>query len=227
MRPRERYDHEGPARFGDTELLALAIGTGTASYTTRVIAAGLLDRFGSLDDMALADPRELAEVPGLGRASAVRLHAALEVGRRSMRSPPQSDAPVLTPAQAAAHLQPGLSGLADEQLHALYLDRRRRPMGLRHLTTGSDRYTVVDPRQIFRPALRVGAHAVVLAHNHPSGDPEPSTQDEEVTRRCATAGRVLGIAVLDHIVVGGTSWTSLAERGRLPAWTPPPAVWTS
>ena len=118
-----------------------------------------------------------------------------------------------------------MRGLVQEQLHALYLDRRRYPVALRRLTQGSDRYTVVDPRQIFRTAMGVGASAVILAHNHPSGDPAPSEQDCHVTERVARAGETLDIVLLDHLVVGHRGYRSMAEEGLLPQWTAPAALW--
>jgi len=218
LRPRERYRHEGPARFGDAELLALVIGTGTAGRTALEIGAALLSRFGGLPALADAQVAELQCQPGLGLARAVRVHAALELGRRTLLAAGDPVQPVRSPAEAHDHLGPALRALPDEELHALYLDRRHRPCARRMLTRGSDGFTVVDPRQVFRAAVRLGASAVVLAHNHPSGDPTPSAQDREVTRRVAAAGRILGIPLLDHLVVGNGGYVSLAERGELPAW---------
>lgn len=113
---------------------------------------------------------------------------------------------------------PVFDGLDVEELHALYLDRRHRVLGVQRLTIGSDRLTVVDPRQVLRPALVLQASAVVLAHNHPSGDPVPSPEDREVTRRVSAAASLLGYALLDHLVVAGDAWMSMLERGD---YTPP------
>ena len=222
MRPRERYRHHGPASFGDAELLALVLGTGAGGCSALGIAAGLLDRHGDLAGVAEAPVEALARQVGIGPARAVQLHAALQAGRRSAAGRVDLERPVCTPRDAWEHLGPLLGPLDAEELHALYLDRRRRPCGHRRLTRGNDGFTVVDPRQVFRPAVAFRAHALVLAHNHPSGDPTPSAQDREVTRRVGAAGRILGIALLDHLVVAGTRWVSLAERGEVPAWTPEP-----
>lgn len=125
--------------------------------------------------------------------------------------------PVCTAAEAASIFSPLFDGLGDEELHAIYLDRRHQLMCHRRLTVGSDRFTVVDPRQIYRPAIEVGAAAVILAHNHPSGDVTPSAQDSEVTRRVGSAGRVLGVTLLDHLVfgLGHSGWTSMREVGAM------------
>ena len=216
---RDRYTQVGPEKFGDAELIALVLGGGTPRKSALEVGARVLSQFGSLPAVATADPMALAEVSGIGLNRAVRLHAALQLGRRSTRTIAR-DAPILTPDDAAAALVPGLEGLDYEELHALYLDRRNRPLALRTLTRGSDRYTIVDPRQVFRPAVQIGAASVVLAHNHPSGDPTPSEQDVQVTRRVAQAGEVMEIRLLDHIIVGNRCWTSLADSGDLasPDW---------
>ena len=129
---------------------------------------------------------------------------------------------ITTPARAAAVVEPLLIGLDHEELIVVALDRRSRVIATIAITRGSDQFTVVCPRQVFRWALqqgRSGAAAIILAHNHPSGDPTPSEQDREVTRKVAAAGRVLQITLLDHMIIGGPgAWTSLAEQGELPSY---------
>ncbi|MEZ4235173.1 MAG: DNA repair protein RadC [Myxococcota bacterium] len=208
MRRRERYLSEGPAAFGDAELLALLLETGAANRTALAIAADLLERNGGLCGLLRAEPRSAIDVPGVGAARAVRVHAALELGRRA-RAAGALERPITSSAEAYELMAPRLQGLAQEELHALFLDRRHRPLAHRSLTRGSDSLTVVDPRQVFRVAVGVGAWGVVLAHNHPSGDPTPSPQDHDVTDRMAAAGRVLGIPLLDHLVVGRNAWSAI------------------
>lgn len=222
---RERYAHEGPGTLGDAEILALVLGTGVAGTPAIGVARALLDRFGDLRCLQQAEPAELAEVHGVGDARAIRLHAAMQLGHRARRVGPASES-VSTPLQAWQHLAPALLGLADEELHGLFLDRRRRPLALRTITRGSDAFTIVDPRQVFRLAVRLGASAVVIAHNHPSGDPEPSAQDADVTDRLARAGRVLGVPVIDHLVITDGGFVSLAERGLLPLTSSGLPLWT-
>ena len=214
MRARERYAVEGAEPFGDAELVALVLGTGAAGRSATGIARELLERFDGLEGLAGTEVVELATVPGIGLARAVRLHAGLSVGRRSLRARPRSR--IGGPADAAGLFLDRLRGRPTEELHALYLDRRHGVLGLRRLSVGSPSATVVDPRQVYRPGVALGASAVILAHNHPSGDPEPSAQDREVTRRVVQAGRVLGVPLLDHLVIGGERWVSLAERGVVP-----------
>ena len=225
MQRRERYQLEGPGRFGDAELLALVVGTGTAGRSALDIAVALLERFGGLPGVATAEPAALRLVMGVGGERAVRLHASLEAGRRALRREVNRE-PVTSPGEAWALLEPDLRGLMDEELHGLFLDRRRRPVARRRLTQGSDGYTVVDPRQVYRVAIGVGANAVILAHNHPSGDPEPSDQDRRITDRLAEAGQLLGIPLLDHLVIGAKGYRSLAEEGWV-RWSPEShAPWT-
>lgn len=227
MQPRERYTHHGPDHFGDAELIALILGTGTPQRKVGEIAASLLARYESLEGLARAHPQGLAEEPGVGPVRAIRLHAALTAGRRSLRNATPSLDAVDSSAAAWAHLGPGLDSKQDEELHALFLDRRLMPLAKRALTHGSDAYTVVDPRQIYREAVRLGASALVLAHNHPSGDPTPSPQDLEVTERVARAGAVLGITLVDHLICGKERWNSLRDSGHYSPPTRTGPVWTA
>lgn len=216
MKPREQYLCQGPDDLGDVELVALLLGTGAGGRSALAISADLIGRFGGLRGLARAEPERLRSIPGVGQARAVRLHAALEAGRRANITPLPQPTTVHSPADAAAVLLPRVRHLPVEELHALYLDRRNHLVGARRLTRGSDGFTVVDPRQVFRPAVELGASGVLMAHNHPSGDPTPSAMDREVTRRTATAGKVLGVRLLDHLVLAGDQWTSLAELGCIP-----------
>ncbi len=215
MLPRERYLLAGPEGAGESDLLALLLGTGAGGRTARVIASELLDRFGGLRGLATAPPGALAAVRGVGPARAVRLHAGIALGQRARADTPPTVTPVLDAHDAARWFTPALEGLDHEELHALYLDRRGRPLAYRRLTAGSDAATVVDPRQILRPAVELGATSLIIGHNHPSGDPEPSPEDIRVTRALASAGKVLGVALRDHLVVGGGRWVSLGSRGEM------------
>lgn len=226
MRLAQNYSIKGPDHTGDAELVALALGATGGRARSLELASRLLSRFGGLEGLALSTPQELSHVDGLGPRQAVRLHAALQAGRRSLR-PAAAARAVRTPEEAWRILAPPLRGLLDEELHALYLNRRRHVVGHRVLTRGSDAFTVVDPRQIFREALGLRATGVILAHNHPSGDATPSSQDRDVTRRVANAGRVLGIQLVDHLVIADSAWTSFAETGELPAWRPQAAAWVA
>lgn len=136
----------------------------------------------------------------------------------ALLNPPRRGAVITTSTGAAAHLRAWLDGRRDEALVGVFLDRRRKIIETRVLTRGCDAFCIVDTKQIFRVAVEVGAHALLLAHNHPSGDAEPSVQDRDVTQRVASAGRAIGIALLDHIIMTDDDHVSLAERGELPAY---------
>jgi DNA repair protein RadC len=172
------------------------------------------------------DGSALARERGIGPARAARIGAALALGRRALQAGATAD-PVTTPARAGELLAPGLLALGHEELHALFLDRRRAPLGLRVISRGSDAFTIVDGRQIYRQAVHLGAAALILAHNHPSGDPTPSVQDRQVTDSVARAGSILGIPLLDHLIVGHQRVVSLAEEGLLPRWAEGPPAWTA
>lgn len=214
MQLREQYHRCGPAMFSDTDVLACVIGRPSGSG--RVVATRLVEHFGGLAGLVACETQELRRVVGVGSERAVRVHAAFELGRRArVAERALGPEPVCDPNDARAWLVPALTGLRHEELHALFLDRRRRVLAHRRLTVGSDSFTVVDPRQVFRVALGVGAHAVVLAHNHPSGDPRPSRLDIAVTQRVVDAGAVVGVRLVDHLVVGAGGSCSFAEEGLL------------
>lgn len=216
MRPREQYSVYGPEQSTDEELLALIIGVGAAGRSTLELASGLLSRFGGLAGVAQAPVEALRKESGIGPARAVRLHAALQAGRRAAHGPRPSVPCVRGAADAWELLRPGLEAREAEELHGLYLDRRGQMLCLKHLTRGDDGATIVEPRQIFRPAVQCGAASVIIAHNHPSGDPTPSEQDLAVTRRLVSAGRILGVSLLDHLILGRGCYISLKTEGHMP-----------
>jgi DNA repair protein RadC len=215
MRPRERYLLAGPDGAGASDLIALVLGTGSGGRTSRAIATELLDRFGGLRGLAGASPAALAGVRGIGPVRATRLHAGLQLGLRVTSDVPEATPTIHDAADAALWFQPALEGLDHEEFHALYLDNRNRPLAYRRLTAGSDRATIVDPRQVLRPAVELGATAFIVGHNHPSGDPEPSSDDLRATRALTSAARVVGVALRDHLIVGRGRYVSLGSRGEL------------
>lgn len=210
------YTMHGQFGLADPELLLLLLGSDRPS--TRRAVTALLARFPDLAELADAPVASVAAA-GLGWRRAVRLHAALAAGRRSLRRTVPETLPIRSSAEAAQWFLPALRGLDHEELHALYLDRRGRPLHYRRLTSGSDGATVIDPRQILRPAVACGAASLIIGHNHPSQDPDPSTEDHAATRRLAAACAALGLRLHDHLIVGGDRYVSLAERGEIPPTT--------
>jgi DNA repair protein RadC len=199
------------------DLFLLAQGLPHSRTTSALeLAHDLLTRFGDLAHLADAPITALARVRGLGPVGARRLHAALHAGRRSMARSPAPAARVCSAIQAADWLTPPLKGLIHEEMHALYLDSTGRPQAKRMLAKGSDFASVVSAHHVFRPAVLCGAVQIVLAHNHPSGDPSPSSQDIASTYRLMDAANVIGIQIVDHLVVTDVNWTSMMQEGLMP-----------
>jgi DNA repair protein RadC len=205
----QAYVVSGGEDTADRELLAMVLdGVGCPGEA----AGALLTRFGSLHALANAEVFELAQTEGVSVPVAIRLHAVLQLGRRSVRRATDLRA-LRSVDDAYALFAPRFEGRRTEELHAAFIDRCGYPLAVRRLTVGSEQYTVVDPRQIFRIAVSLGASGVILAHNHPSGDPTPSEQDRDVTRRAMHAGNVLGITLYDHLVIGRDCYVSIAREG--------------
>lgn len=214
----DRYVHTGPEPLSEIDLLALLVPKTPGGRAPRTTAAMLLDEHGSLRGLVRAGPVRLADTPGLGLAGAVRLHAALSLGLRAAREVPDARPRVERPDQAFACLGPRLTGLDHEQVWALYLGARGRVVHAGVLADGSATMAPVDARALVRRAILHDATGVVLAHNHPSGDPEPSPDDVATTRTVARACEAAGLRLLDHLVIAGSRWVSLAERGHV-RWT--------
>lgn len=206
----------------DYLLLAVLISGATARSSVEV-AKEVLARVGG-DITKLSGPWAFEGVPGVGAAGWARLVSASELWRRATyRASCEVDL-VSTPADAARILSALCTGPA-ERLSAIYLNRRNRVVGHRLLSIGSPGFTVVDPQMVLRPGIELYAYSIIMAHHHPSGDPTPSSQDIDVTKRVAAAGRVLGLPLLDHLVIGGGGqFRSLAEMGELPLWSEPPLI---
>lgn len=208
------YTQVGPEACSDTDLIALVLGGG-GGRGARTLASDVIDRHGAPNRLLRVAPQRLASVPGLGPHRAVRLHAALALGARAARQVADAPPSITSTADAARWLQPALAGLSHEELHALYLDRRHRPITRRVLSRGSPEATIVDPADIVRPAIELGAAALILAHNHPSGDPEASREDIEATTRVQAGAALFRITLLDHLIIAGERVVSLRERGCL------------
>lgn len=213
-RPRERLARLGAESLSEQELLACILGRGVAGESVLMSARRLLARFGALRGIAEASVEQLSGVHGIGPAKAIQLKAAVELARRT--APVPEPRAVIDGAEAAAALvRPHLLDKRKEHFVALLLDNRHQLIRLSPVAVGSLSASLVHPRELFKEAIAASAAAVIVAHNHPSGDPEPSEQDLEVTRRLAAAGAVLGIEVLDHLIVATHGTVSLSSRGAL------------
>ncbi len=214
-RPRERLLALGAEALAEGELLALVISEGTRGETALDAARRLLGAAGSLGGLARLSPAELARSRGIGPARAARILAALELARRLDGAVAAEPPRLFRPEDAYRHVAPRLRRKSQETFLVLLLDTRNRVTGERPISRGTLDASLVHPRDVFREAIRESAAGIVLAHNHPSGDPEPSAEDVALTRRLAEAGRLLSIPVVDHLVVGHASYVSFVERGLL------------
>jgi DNA repair protein RadC len=184
------------------------------------VGAAVTERCGgSLRRLAALDVSELETMPGVGRATSARIAAALELGRRSAAEPDGEDDRIRGPSDVFRRMGPRLRDLGQEEFHALLLNTRHRVLREVLVTRGILDASLIHPREVFRAAVAEGAAGLILVHNHPSGDPVPSAEDRAVTRQLVDAGRLLGIPVLDHVVVGRGRWCSVmseGERGAAP-----------
>lgn len=214
-RPRERLLRAGPAALSDAELLAVCLGTGDRGRDVLRFAAELLETFGGLSALLRATPRQLAAVPGLGPARVALLKAVLALGERHAAAD-LAHRPLITDTRAVRrYLQHKLAGYEREVFAVLFLDTRHRLLGFETLFLGSVDRASVHPREVLKQALAHNAAAVILTHNHPSGNPEPSPSDLRLTEELRGLLAQVDVRVVDHVVVGRGATVSLAERGLL------------
>ena len=211
-RPRERLQALGSDALSDQELLCCILGRGITGESVMVTAQRLLREFGSLRSVAEASIEQLSRVRGVGLAKAAQLKAAAELARRIDR-PESPRARIETSEAAAALIRPSLEGKKKEHFVALLLDNRHGVIRLSSISVGSLSASLVHPRELFAEAIAASAAALIIAHNHPSGDPEPSEHDLTLTTRLVRAGELLGIEVLDHLIIGARETVSLKARG--------------
>ncbi len=210
----------GAEALADAELLALLLRTGGGRRTASEVAAILLERHGGLVGLAAAGEREFSAAAGVGPAKSASLRACFELARRIASRRLEPGLPIRGPEDVHRHFHPTLRHIAQERFFVVLLDGRHRVIRHELVSQGTLTASLVHPREVFRPALREAAAAVVLVHNHPSGDPTPSAEDREITLRLARAGELLGIRVLDHVVVAECGFASLRELGVLDALNP-------
>ena len=212
-RPRERLRERGAAALSSAELLAIILRTGTPSDNVLALAGRVLARFGGLAGLAKASFGELCGERGMGEAKTAQVKAALELGRRLLSTQPQERATVHSPQDVANLVMPDMDLLDQEHLRVLLLNTKNQVLAMPEVYKGNVNSTLVRIGELFREAVREGCPALIVVHNHPSGDPTPSRDDVEMTRQMVEAGQLLGIDVLDHIVIGRQSYVSLRERG--------------
>lgn len=206
LSPREKLLASGPSQLDEQELFCLVLGRGNPGTPVEEVARELEQLY--FESPERPDLEQLLSVKGLGLAKASSVVAAVELGRRTTL---WRGRPLHRPEDALPHLD-WLQGLEKEHFQALYLDSRRRLICSETISVGTLDASLVHPREVFRPAIRHSAAAVLVAHNHPSGDPEPSAEDMALTSRLDRAGRLLGLPLIDHLIIGKGEWVSLRER---------------
>ncbi len=211
-RPRERMERVGPQALSTAELLALILRTGVKDENVLSMATRLLVKYGGLAGLARAEFALIASEHGLGRAKTAQILAALELGRRLMVESPEERFQIRAPQDAANLLMPLLGHKEQEHFIVLYLDTRNRVLDQEVLYKGSLNTSLVRTGEVFRGAVRRQCGGIIVAHNHPSGDPAPSAEDIALTRRLVDAGKLLDVDLLDHMIIGNNRFVSLRER---------------
>jgi DNA repair protein RadC len=214
-RPREKLVRLGVSGLGDNELLAVVLGSGARRTDALMVANAILAAAGGLHGVARIGHDDLCRVHGVGPAKATQVLAAIELGRRTLVRRPGQRKPFTSPRDLATYLLPQFGARTVEQFGVVLLDTKHRLVRTTLVSVGTLDSSPAHPREVFREATTACAAAVVLFHNHPSGDPTPSEDDCELTGRLVEAGRIIGIRVLDHIILAETKYYSFKEAGRL------------
>lgn len=213
--PRERLYQFGPETLSNREVLAILLRTGIKGENVLTLSERILAEVGGLLGLGKLTVHELADLHGLGKAKAAEVKAALELGRRSVSVDPMSRPVVNSPQDVAHIVMEEMRFLDREHFRVVSLSTKNQVLGISQVSIGSLNSSLVHPRECFKEAIRRNSNAIILLHNHPSGDPTPSREDIEITRRLADGGKILGIEVLDHVIIGDNRYISLKERGLL------------
>ncbi len=214
-RPRERLLQHGPQHLSEAELLGILLGKGTRRKTAIDLARELLDQYESLQNLSSRSPSELTRVKGIGSAKAATLSSAFELVRRIQSERNVNKPSFKRSADVASHYLPLMRDLRKEVFRALLLNRANRLLKEVIISEGTLDASIVHPRDVFREAMLESASGVILIHNHPSGNSNPSEEDLRITKQLVEAGRLLGIKVYDHIILAGDHYRSLADEGLL------------
>lgn len=210
-RPREKLIEKGPQSLTDAELLAILINTGTAKSSALDLAKNLLKETGSLDKLARSSFIDLKKYNGIGPAKAVTLLSAVELSKRLHSALPEKKLVLKKPEEVFRYFGYRYSDEAQEIFSAVYLDTAGQVIKHVELTKGTVNQTVISAREIFRKAIELAATSIILIHNHPSGNCEPSKADIDLTKQLALSGEIIGIKVVDHVIIAGRKFSSLQE----------------
>jgi len=214
-RPREKLQRLGAPTLGDNELVAIVLGHGRANASALDLANTLLAGIGGVEGLARARADDLTRIGGIGPARAAQVLAAVELGRRTLTRAGRHRVQLMTPRSVAELLLPQYGSRTVEQFGVVLLDTKHRLLRTTVVSIGTLDSSVVHPREIFREATAAGAAAIIVFHNHPSGDPEPSAEDVQLTRRLVAAGLLMGIQVIDHVILADVRYCSFREKGLI------------
>ena len=214
-RPRERLQKFGPEALSAQELLALVIGRGIPNKSVMNIAQELLAKFGNVKAIGQATIEELSQIKGIGLAKAAQIKACFELGKRENLEPELKNFDVKNPEGVVKAIRASIQDKAKEHFKLILLNPRNKIIGISTISIGTLNASLVHPREVFKDAIVHSAASVVLAHNHPSGDPEPSEDDIAITKRLIEAGKILGIEVMDHIIIAKNGFFSFKEKGLI------------
>ncbi|MFK2824529.1 DNA repair protein RadC [Bacillus sp. B190/17] len=214
-RPRERLITNGASSLSNHELLAIILRTGTKSESVLQLANRLLQTFEGLRLLKEASLEEITSIKGIGKAKAVQIMSALELGRRISQLKFEDRYVIRSPEDGANYVMEEMRFLTQEHFVCLYLNTKNQVLHKQTLFIGSLNASIVHPREVFKEAFRRSAASIICIHNHPSGDPGPSREDIDVTKRLAECGKILGIELLDHLIIGEKKFVSLKEKGYL------------
>ncbi|AGY81425.1 MULTISPECIES: RadC family protein [Carnobacterium] len=212
-RPRERLEHYGEKALSNHELLAILLRTGTKGTNVLSLALSMLNHFGNLYHLKTASCQELMAVSGIGRIKAIELKAAIELGMRISQASQIKIGQITSSTKAGEMLLVEMKGLQQEHVVVLFLNTKNEIIKKETIFIGGLNSSVAHPREIFRGAVRYSAARIIVGHNHPSGNPDPSEADIQFTRRMSECGELMGIELLDHIIVGESEFVSLKEIG--------------
>lgn len=215
QRPRERLFENGIISLSDAEILAIVLRTGSIDESSLALGARLLSLYGSLSGLIMLSPEELSRVKGVGEAKAAQLLAALELGRRAYSTEPRTRTIISGPSDVARIVMSKMRYLDREEFKALILSTKNEVKKVVDISVGSLNSSIVHPRELYKTAIKYSGASVILVHNHPSGDPVPSSEDVRLTRRLREAGRIIGIELIDHVIIGDDNFCSLKEKNLL------------
>jgi len=211
-RPRERLEKLGAEALSDAELLAIILRTGTPGVSALGLANRVLFKFGDLKSVAVASLEQLCEIEGIGRTKAIQVKAAFDISKRLSQFRPEEKPAIRSSRDVFALLADEMRLQERECFKALYLDVKNRVKKVETISVGTLSASLVHPREVFKSAVRHNSAAVIVVHNHPTGDPTPSPHDTETTERLKAAGKVLGIDLLDHIIIGEGKYFSYKDK---------------